>query len=691
MYKVCIDIGGTFTDCVVLDGSGILFQCKANTTPQDLSAGLMNCFGKAAVHYGQTVEEFLGRTQTIIHGTTVALNALLMKSGAKTALIATEGFRDISEMRMGLKNIKTSMYNVFIPPYDPLVPRQLRYTVEERTRFDGEISTPLNESELRSIIASLKEEKVESVAICFLHSYVNPENERRAAEICRQELEGVYVSASSDVIRVVGEFERENTTILNSYVGPIVARYFSNISSKLQQHNFNGQLLIMQADALVQSVSEAVKKPVYLMNSGPASGPSGAVHIGNLIGRKNIITIDMGGTSLDIGFVKDGLINLSRGRWIDEEKLAIKMVDIATLGTGGGSLSWFNSLDMLRVGPRSAGAEPGPACYGKGGTAAALTDASLALGYVPADYFLGGSIPLDAGLAKNAVGKVADKLNTSVEQAAQTIFSIGNANMADAISVVTTKNGHDVRDFSLFALGGAGATHAAFLAEALGIPEVIVPPFASLFCAWSMFTVDIGRDYLRSYVTPEENVDTDTINRLYREMTDEALNEFTAFGVGHEDLEIKKTMEFRYKAQFHDVEVTDVPENDLSAEDFEGVIESFHKKYEELYVYSLRFYKVELRSLGLTVKVKKKEDIKIMELPSGTADASAALKRERMCLFNGEQVQTPVYDSEKLKANNMIAGPAIIEVPTTTVVVPQSWNCEVDKYGNYIIRREQSC
>lgn len=688
MYKVCIDIGGTFTDCVVLDESGDLFQCKANTTPQDLSIGLMNSFEKAAVRYGLTVEEFLGQTQTIVHGTTVALNALLQRAGVKTALIGTKGFRDISEMRMGLRNINTSMYNMFIPPVDPIVPRRHRYTVEERTKYNGEILTKLNEDELREVISAIKKEDIEAVAICFLHSYINPENERRAAEICRQEFgDDIYVCASSDIIQIVGEFERESTAILNAYVGPIVSRYFSNINAKLKERNFNGQLLIMQADAMVQFVSEAVKKPVCLLNSGPASGPSGALFVGEQVGRKNIITIDMGGTSLDIGFVKDGQINLSRRRWVGDEMVAVKMVDIATLGTGGGSLSWFDSLDMLRVGPKSAGADPGPVCYGKGGTQVALTDADLVLGYVPSDYFLGGSIPLDYELAKEALGKVGEKLNTSAEQAAQTVFSIANGNMADAISLVTTKSGHDVRDFSLFALGGAGATHAAFLAESLGIPEVIVSPFASAFCAWSMFTLDIGREYLRPCVTPAKTADVNVINRLYQEMTDDALREFAAFGVSPDDLEFERTMEFRYKAQFHDVEVGGIPNKVLSAEDFNDVVEMFHKRYEELHMYSLSFYEAELRGLGLTVKVKKKESITVKEIEAGTTDASAAWKRQRECLFNGKRVMTPVYDSEKLKANNVITGPAIIEVPTTTVVVPEAWDCEVDKYGNYIVRR----
>jgi N-methylhydantoinase A len=525
------------------------------------------------------------------------------------------------------------------------------------------------------------------VAICFLHSYANPENETKAAEMCRRELKGTYVCTSSEVIPVVGEFARSSTTILNAYVGPIVTRYFASLEKHLKQLNFKGQLLIMQADALVQSVAEAIKKPVYLLNSGPAAGPSGSVYLGKLMNKQSFVTIDMGGTSLDIGFVKDGIIKLSESRWVDEEMTAIKMVDITTIGSGGGSLAWFDSMGLLRVGPKSAAADPGPACYSKGGKEPAVTDADLILGYIPADYFLGGSIPLDIAKAKTAVSKVADKLNMTVEEAAFAMFSVVNSNMADAISVVTTKNGHDVRDFALFAFGGAGPTHAVFLAEALGIPEVIVPPFASSFCAWSMYSLNIGRDYLRPYITPTDKIHMAKINALYKEMIKQALSEFKAFGAGRKDIEITKLMEFRYRSQFHDVEVSGIPDRDLTIKDFKSVIEAFHRRHEELYTFSLRFYDIELRSLRIIAKVKKKADITIKELKAGTKDPSKALKRKRACFFGGGFIQTPVYDSEKLKVGNIITGPAIIEVPTTTVVIPKSWVCRVDKWGNYIIRR----
>ncbi len=686
MFEVCIDTGGTFTDCVVSDKQGKLVEFKSPTTPEDLSIGMMNSLKEAAAFFGLTTEQFLHETRTILLGTTVALNAFLTRTGANTALITTKGFRDIIEMRLGLKNITSSMYNMFVPPYEPLVSRPLRFTVEERTRYTGEIKTLLNEAELRQVIQKLKKEKIGGLAICFLHAYANPENERKAAEICRQDLEGVFVCASHEVVPLVGEFARGSTSILNAYVGPIVTKYFAALEEKLKNLNFLGRLLIMQADALVQAVSEARRKPVYLMNSGPASGPSGAVRIGKLTNNSNLVTIDMGGTSLDIGFVKDWKINLTRRKWIDEEMLAINMVDISTLGAGGGSLAWFDSLGLLRVGPRSAGAEPGPSCYGKGGTEAAVTDADLILGYIPADYFLGGAIKLDTGLARTAVGKVAARLNMSVEQAAHAIFSVVNHNMADGITEVTTKNGHDVRSFSLFSFGGAGAVHAAFLAEALSIPEVIVPKFAASFCAWSMFSLDIGRDYLRSYIAPIDTVKLDTVNQLYEDMMEQALAEFKAFGAERKNLDITKSMEMRYQAQFHDVEVTGIPGGLLTIEDMEQAVEAFHQRHEELYTFSLRFYHVELRSLRIIVKVVR-PDIAMKEIATGTDNPSGAFKRKRPCFFDGGFVTTLAFEGEKLKAGNVIKGPAIIEETTTTVVIPKLWNCRVDKYGNYSIRR----
>lgn len=687
MFKACVDTGGTFTDCVVIDDHGKLLECKAPTTPSDRSLGVIDSLREAGRNYNLSLEEFAPQIQVIVHGTTTPLNAFITRTGAKTALITTRGFRDIIEIRRAYKNIRHSMYEVFIPPYEPLVPRYLRFGVDERVRYNGEVIAPLNEPELREIIRKLKAENIESVAICFIHSFANPVNEKRAAEICREELKDVYICTSSEVIPIIGEFARESTTILNAYLGPVSSRYLTTLESRLREYKFAGQLLIMQADALVQSVPEVVKKPVYLMNSGPASGPAGAVHLGQAIAKPNIIGIDMGGTSLDIDFVKDGDIGLSNSRWIEDEMCAIKMVDVTSIGAGGGSIAWLDSLNMLRVGPRSSGAEPGPACYGKGGTEPTVTDADLLLGYVPEDYFLGGKIKLDRTLAEKAVGKIAAGLSMSLDEAANAIFSVANHNMADGITEVTTRNGYDVRDFSLLAFGGGGPVHGVFLAEALSIPEVIVPRFSSSFCAWSMFTLDIGRDYIRSLVSSAGKADLNRINGLYREMAEEAVADLRKLGAERKDIKITRCIEMRYQSQFHNVEVSPLPEGEITPEIIGQAVKDFHKKHEAIYRFSISSYEVEIRSLRIIASVAR-EKIKLVEWPAGAKDPSAALKRTRSCFFGGVFTETSVYDGAKLKYNNVIDGPAVIEETTTTVVIPESFGCRVDKYGNYIIRRK---
>ena len=496
----------------------------------------------------------------------------------------------------------------------------------------------------------------------------------------------MYVCASHEVVPIVGEYARESTTILNAYLGPIVSDYLTALQDKLKKLNFKGQLLLMQADAFVQSVPQAIKKPVYLMISGPASAPAGAVYLGQKLIKPNIIGMDMGGTSFDVDFVKNGEISLSSSKWIEDELCAIKMVDITTIGAGGGSVAWIDSMGLLRVGPGSVGAEPGPACYGRGGDKASVTDADLILGYIPEDYFLGGKHRLQTKLARSAVSNIADRLHISIEEAASAIFSVVNSNMADAITEVTTRNGYDVRDFSLLACGGAGPTHGAFLAELLGIPEVIVPKFAATFCAWSMFTLDIGRDYLRSLITPIENIDLNLVNRLYKEMEQEALSAVKISEVTGDDLEINRTMEMRYRNQFQNVEVGGLPSGKISIKDIKEIVDEFHLKHKELYTFSMPQYEVELRALRSIVRIKKPK-IGMKGLVGGRYDSSEALKRKRQCYFDKVYLLTSVYDGNKLKAGNCIPGPAIIEEATTTVVIPKSFNCTVDKYGSYLIRR----
>jgi N-methylhydantoinase A len=685
MFQVCVDIGGTFTDCVVLDGEGNLSQFKAPTTPSDFAEGVLNALEEAAAGYGQTVEQFISEIELIVHGTTVATNALVTGNWARTAMITTRGFRDIIEIRRALKIETKSMYQPIIPPYEPIVPRYLRFVVDEETRCTGEIARPVDEDELKSVIRKIREEGVEAVAICFINAYTNPENERKAAQICNQEHEEMFVAFSSDVLPKMGEYERESTCVLNACLGPVVSRYLLNLERRLGKAGFSGRLLLMQANQLMQSVPVLARKPVYIIDSGPAAAPAGGAFLGKTLGELNLICIDIGGTTFDASLIRNGEVVLVEGKWLGDERLAIKVVDINSIGAGGGSIARLDSLGLLHVGPQSAAAEPGPACYGRGGKEPTLTDAAVLLGYIPSDYFLGGKLRLDVDLARTAVNKIADGMNMTIEKAAQAILTTVNSEMADAITQISTRKGYDLRDFSLLAVGGGGPLCGAFLAELLGIQKVIIPEFAASFSAWSMLSLDIGRDYLRPYICPLSAANARAINQLYEEMITEALGEFKALNLQRQDLIITKSADVRYLQQYHEVELA-LPAGDITSGDIEQIPGEFHKKHEELYTFSLPWVPVEFRNLRLIAR-NRWHKIEMSRIAQGTKSPLKALKRKRMCLFNGNHIETPIYDSHRLKSGNVIQGPAVIEKPAAAVVIPHGFRCNIDEYGNYIIKR----
>jgi N-methylhydantoinase A len=686
MKRVCSDVGGTFTDCLVLGEQGDLLQFKSPTTPQDPSLGLLACLVKAATAYQQSLPSFLADLDLLIHGTTLATNTLINENGAKTGLITTKNFRDIIEIRRGYKNIRQSMFNVFVPPYKPIVPRNLRLGVEERTLHSGEILTPLNEDDVRQAAAELAQNGVQSVAVCFLHSYANPHNEQRATEIIKTMLDGAYVTASHEILPVWREYERFSTTVVSAYVGPVVERYLRALEKRLQDSGFKGSLLMMLASGLVQSVEHCIPRAVFLIGSGPAAAPAGAVYLGQAVDHQNLLSIDMGGTSLDVCVIRDGEILTTTESWVGEERVAIKMADIHSAGAGGGSIAWVDSLGLLRVGPSSAGAEPGPACYNKGGQDPTVTDADLLLGYVPADFFLGGEIPLDEQRAAEAVRTVADALGLTVPQAAQAIFTTVNSFMADQITEVSTKRGYDVREFALVVGGGAGPVHAASIAEMLGIPTVLVPSVASTYSAFGMLAMDLGRNYARSYISRAERIDLDTVNRLFQEMEEESLENFRSMHVPPDQVSFSRTADLRYLGQFHEVEV-EVASGKLSSKELNSATQNFHKKHEDLYTFNMPWKGVEYLTFRLRASAAK-APFHLSQVGEGTQDPSAALKRHRPCWFNGERVTTPVYDGTKLLGGNVIRGPAVIEEPTTTVVIPSSFSCSLVPRKIYVLTRQ---
>jgi N-methylhydantoinase A len=682
--RVCIDVGGTFTDCLVMDEAGLLAKFKAATTPSDPSVGLMSALRKAALFYGIDLKEFLGQIEVLVHGTTLATNILLTGHGAKAGMLTTNGFRDSIEIRRGIKPVDVSLYNLFIPPNRPLIPRSRRIGITERTLFNGDIATPLDEAEVAQAVLKLEGEGVESIAVCFLHSYANPTNERRAADICREVARNIFVSTSHETLPVWREFERFNTTAVGAYVGPAVARYLTSLEVVLKDSGFRGTFLLMLANGLVQNVAECISHPVFLLHSGPAAAPSGAVYLGSYLGEKNLLSVDMGGTSFDVCLVDKGEIPTTTEHWENDQRVAIKMVDITSVGAGGGSIAQIDSLGLLRVGPASAGADPGPACYGKGSDAT-VTDANLILGYIPADYFLGGEMKLDEDASRRAVKPLMDRLGLDEKGAAEAIFRTVNANMANKITEVSTKRGYDVRGTVMIAGGGGGPIHAGFIGDGLGVRKVVVPPVAALYSAFGMFAMDIGQDYARSYVGRAEVVDVDALNRVYREMEAEALASFRAHRVEPENVLFKRTADLRYVGQFHEVEV-DIASDTLTRETIDAAAAEFARKHEELFTFSMPWKAVEILTLRLKASTPN-APFSLPQVEQGTADPAGAFKRRRMCRFDGRDIDTPIYDGEKVLAGNIITGPAVIEETTTTVVIPETYVCSVDRYKNYVLTR----
>ncbi len=685
MKRVSIDVGGTFTDCLVLDGGG-LSEYKSPTTPSDPVRGVLDSLSKAAAASSQSIEDFLAQVEILIHGTTLAINTLLTGHGAKTGMITTANFRDVIEMRRGLRDQDISMFDVFVPPYQPLVERRWRIGVPERLRYTGEVVQPLDEDAVREAAWKLKDEGVSSLAVCFLYSFVNSAHERRAAEICEEVFGPGRVTSSHEILPVWREFERFSTTAVSAYVQPVVADYLDRLQSRLGEEHFGGSLLMMLANGLVQTVDQCRGRAVYLLGSGPAAAPAAALNLSAPLAGEDLISVDMGGTSFDICAIRRGEVPMTTESWVGNHRVAIKMVDVHSIGAGGGSIAWIDSLGLLRVGPQSAGADPGPACYGHGSTEPTVTDADLVLGYVPADYFLGGSISLSAESARQAVDSVGNRLGMSTEEAAQAIFETVNSHMADLITEVCTRRGLDVRDFTMVVGGGAGPVHAAFLAEQLGIETVFVPSVAALYSAFGMLSMDLGRDFARSHVSRVDRVDPVLVASLYEDMEMEALSEFAPLGIGREDINFVRTAEMRYIGQFHEVEVP-LPNGPISAATLQESLESLHRRHQDLYSFSMDWMPAQFLTFRLLATAAK-VPFELKRLEVGVSEVQSAVKRLRNCRWSGREIDTKIFDGNLMRAGMLIAGPAIIEERTTTVVIPEGFTCQVDPFRNYIIRRK---
>ena len=660
-FRVGVDIGGTFTDVISVDGDGQVAFAKAASTPADQSAGVLEALSRLAETLGAPLSDLLHRTDSIVHGMTVATNALVERKGAKVGLLTTEGHRDVLEMREGLK---PERYNLRLPREAPLVPRHLRFGVRERIRADGRIETPLDPDSLGKALRGLRRATVESVAVCYLHSYRDDRHERVTRAAIEGELPGVYVSLSSEVLPRIKEYERTSTTVVNAYVGPLIDRYLAGLEQRLAAAGYVGPILIMQSHGGVAPIEETIRVAAGTVLSGPAGGLAGARRVAELAAAPNLIPFDMGGTSSDVSLIVRGEAMLAVDKAIARERIALPSLDITTLGAGGGSIARVDGGGLLKVGPESAGADPGPACYGRGGRDATVTDASVVLGFLDPDNFLGGAARLDRDAAMDALTRLGDALGTDPVRAAEGVHRVINTQMAEGIRVATVRRGVDPRRFAILGFGGAAGLQATELARIVHVERVILPRVASVLSAWGMLGTELRLEAIRSHVGDTGELDLEALRALYDELEADGRARMSGWTDG--PVRSRRAAEMRYGEQVYEI---DVP---LDGVDFdsptfaETLKRAFEARHEELYTYFLADQDPVLINARVTTSGALPAPPVEPEAPAGQPPAPPAGTR---AVWLGEWLEAPVHDFDTLSGGQVVAGPAIIESDTTTVLL----------------------
>ena len=676
MYVIGIDVGGTFTDFVVARKGQPPRYFKTASTPNDPSEGLMTGLNEAASAHDLSLSDFLASADMIIHGSTVATNTLVERKGAKVGLITTDGFRDLLEMREGLKEDR---YNLRMTPVVPLVPRYLRAEVPERVKADGKVKVALDEDALNKALDGLKDEGVEALAVCFLFSYLNSDHEDRVGEIIQDKFPGMYTSLSSQVIPQVKEFDRLSTTVINSYVGPVLGRYLESLQERLTSYSQAGDFLIMQSNGGVAPIEDSSRLAVRSILSGPAGGVSGAAAYGRLSSSANIIAFDMGGTSTDISLIENGEPHMSTEKFEAGWKISVPMIDIHTMGAGGGSIASVGLGGIMQVGPESAGAVPGPASYGKGGDLPTVTDANLALGYLDPGNFLGGNAKLDRSLAEKAVaGHVAQPLGLSMIEAAEGISTVVSTSIAEGVRLMSVQRGVDPRRFTMMAFGGAAGLQAGKVARQLQVEKVIIPAAAAVLSAHGMLSTDLKYDYSRSYPAALLGIDLDAVKGIVSGMESEGRDKLLGQGVPESDIEVTVSADMRYLDQIYEV---NVPLPSL-AQDPAACLDqwaaNFHNRYQELYSYSQSEQEIRLVTLRATVVGRLP---KLDPPPLDTGNTGPPKEKSRRDIYLGGWVEAPVYEIGDLSPGSSITGPAILESDFTTVLVEARDSVTIDAYG----------
>src|SRR5689334_15823633 len=692
---VGVDIGGTFTDCVVLAKDGTITATKSSSTPRNFADGMLAAMRVAAERLGVSFEQFCRDVEVLTHGTTVGTNALIQRKGAKVGLITTRGHEDAIHIMRGSRGVSSRDIAkvVHFPSSQkpaPIVPKRLIEGVSERVDCFGEVVVPLNEPEAEAAIRRLVAQEVEAIGVCFLWSFRNPAHERRLKEMIRELAPRVFVSCSVDIAPKWGEYERTTATALNAYIGPVMARYLGNLDRQLKASGYTQPLQITQCGGGSISVDRAMESPLLTLDSGPVSGVTGSLYLGKLMGLPNLITTDMGGTSFDVGIIHGGQPEYSFVSNVVQYEYFLPKVDIQAIGSGGGSLARVDARSKtLAVGPESAGADPGPACYGKGGTVATVTDADVVLGTINPDNFLGGRIRLDRKKALESVGHVAEALGLSLMDAAGGIARIAEFKMADIIRKMTVEKGFDPRDFVLFAFGGAGPAHAGVFARELGVRKVVIPQkeIASTWCAFGAASADILHVYEQVDIQMSP-FDAGRINDVLAGLEARANAQMDRDGIGKSRRRFAYSIDMRHRGQINEVEVM-LPEKRVKDALLEPLRARFTARYEQLYgrgsSYAdarLEVVTLRLRATAATPRPKLSTATK---LSSKMGSKAGRGKRSVYWVEMRKSVATPIYDGAFLVPGNSVKGPAVVETTDTTVVVHPGRTLKVDAYGNFEI------
>lgn len=674
--RVATDIGGTFTDLVYVDDQGYVGIAKSNTTPPNFEKGVLDVIEKAGVKTEQL--------SMFIHGTTIIINTLTERKGAKMGLITTKGFRDILEIARGNR---PDLFNVRYKKPVPFVERHLRLEVDERLNYKGEVLSALKREDIEACVNYFKKEGVEAIAVSYLHSYVNPSHEQETVKIVKELWPEVFVTASSEITKEWREYERTNTAVLNAYVQPTATTYIDKLDKELRTQIEIDQRYIMQSNGGTTKFNNAKEAPINMVESGPVAGIFGAAVLGELIGEKNIIAFDIGGTTAKCSLIENGEVKVSTEYYIEKDSrnagypIKAPVVDIVEIGNGGGSIAWVDNAGSLKVGPQSAGAYPGPVAYGLGGKEPTTTDANLLTGRLSPKNF---DYEVDMNNVKDAIQKkIGDHFGITAEEAALGIIRIANSNMLNALKLISIRKGHNPQDFTLLAFGGGGSMHAPALALELGVKKVVVPIASPVFSAWGMLMTDLRHDYIKTFIKRMNELALDEMDAQWKEIEKHALAHYEVEGMAADQVEFHRFADMRYLGQEHAVKVP-VPNGKWTEEDKQAIIAKFHELHEKNYTFNLVDSSTEIVNLHVTAfgKVPKPVIGKLTR----TGSVEEAKKEDRKVYYEKRGwINTTVYDREKLPPNEIIQGPAIVEEKAAVTVIYEGQQLHLDNFGNIII------